>query len=46
MGQQPSCCSFMLNGLTELNVGTKFPAGEGGKGVIGSETSKESPQEN
>lgn len=47
MGQQgPGPRSFMLNGLTELNVGGKFHAGEGDEGVTGSETSMEWPQEN
>lgn len=44
--QDPSPCSFMLNGLTELKVGSKFTAGEGGESVIGSETSMERPQKN
>lgn len=30
----------------ELNVGYKFPAGKGGEGMIGSETSMGRPQEN
>lgn len=44
VGQQgPGFRSFMLNGLTDLNVGGKFPAGEGGEGVTESETSMEWP---
>lgn len=46
MGQDPSPCLFMLNGHTELKIGGKFTAGEGGKSVIGSETSMERPQKN